>query len=114
MLTVNDLIPPLHLSSQFAAAAWGNIFYVDDYSCFPLLSWMIFPAVGYALASVLRDASDKDLFWKRVIAVHTVVLVAVTAIAQCPLDFTCRSGLSHALLKPDFACAHPQSHANTS
>ena len=55
MLTVNDLIPQLHLSSQFVSATLGNFFYADDYSCFPLLSWMIFPAIGYALASALRD-----------------------------------------------------------
>ena len=78
MLTVNDLIPQLHLSSQFVSATLGNFFYADDYSCFPLLSWMIFPAIGYALASALRDIPDKDLFWKHVIAVCAIVLVATS------------------------------------
>ena len=78
MLTVNDLIPQLHLSSQFVSATLGNFFYADDYSCFPLLSWMIFPAIGYALASALRDIPDKDLFWKHVIAVCAIVLVAIS------------------------------------
>lgn len=62
MLTANALLVPVthaYVKNPIAAALLGNLVYVDGTSCFPLLSWAIFPSVGILLGEVLKK-SDED------------------------------------------------------
>ena len=44
-----------------AAFFCGRFFYVDENSCFPLLSWTIFPVLGYCFGKIYRSfQTEKD------------------------------------------------------
>lgn len=36
----------------------GRLFWVNGYSCFPVLTWLSFPALGYAFGSWFKEAGD--------------------------------------------------------
>jgi hypothetical protein len=80
MLTVNTLLTPV-LSSALAGSNValvsfvGNFAYVDGTSCFPLLSWAIFPTVGILLGEVLKktDAEGRERIMRRFLLFAPVV-----------------------------------------
>lgn len=62
MLTVNTLLTPVMsdvVTNYYLTALVGNLVYVDDTSCFPLLSWAIFPTAGILLGDVLKKVTDE-------------------------------------------------------
>ena len=62
MLTANTLLTPLthaHITHPIAASLLGNIVYVNETSCFPLLSWAIFPSIGVLLGEILKKADEE-------------------------------------------------------
>ena len=62
MLTVNTLLTPVMpkiVTNQYLNRIIGNFIYIDETSCFPLLSWAIFPTVGILLGEVLKKATDE-------------------------------------------------------
>ena len=62
MLTVNTLLTPIMpkiVTDQYFIRIVGNFIYVDETSCFPLLSWAIFPTAGIFLGDVLKKATDE-------------------------------------------------------
>ena len=62
MLTVNTLLTPVMpeiITNEYLIAFVGNFVYVDETSCFPLLSWAIFPTVGILLGEVLKKVTDE-------------------------------------------------------
>ena len=62
MLTVNTLLTPVlhgNVTNRYLASVIGNIVYVDDTSCFPLLSWAIFPTVGILLGEILKKTDEE-------------------------------------------------------
>ena len=61
MLLVNTLIQPVNNIEGTAAFFCGRFFYVDENSCFPLLSWTIFPVLGYCFGKLYRSfQTEKD------------------------------------------------------
>lgn len=62
MLTVNTMLTPIMpkiVTNEYLIALVGNFVYVDGTSCFPLLSWAIFPTTGIMLGEVLKKADDE-------------------------------------------------------
>ncbi|MCR5587042.1 MAG: hypothetical protein K6F77_05875 [Lachnospiraceae bacterium] len=62
MLTLNTVLMPItHRLDHnlILGSLLGNIVYVDETSCFPLLSWTIFPCVGVLLGEVLKKATEE-------------------------------------------------------
>lgn len=62
MLTVNTLLTPIMpkiVTREYLIQFVGNFIYVDETSCFPLLSWAIFPTAGIFLGDVLKKATDE-------------------------------------------------------
>ena len=69
----NDLIPSILLGSIL-----GNFVYVDHSSCFPLLSWAIFPSVGVLLGEILKKTDDekREKIMRCVLGFSAVLLVS--------------------------------------
>ena len=62
MLSLNTLLTPLTAKLDpgvIVDCLLGNIVYMSDTSCFPLLSWAIFPSVGIVLGDVLKKMDDE-------------------------------------------------------
>lgn len=60
MLLLNTVIQPVSIEGS-AAYFFGRFFYVDDRSCFPVLSWTIFPILGYCFGKFYRSfQTEKD------------------------------------------------------
>lgn len=62
MLTVNTLLTPVMpkiVTNQYLIQIVGNIIYINETSCFPLLSWAVFPTTGIFLGDVLKRATDE-------------------------------------------------------
>ena len=79
MLTVNTLLTPLtgkYIKNEILAAVLGNFVYVDETSCFPLLSWAIFPSVGVLLGEVLKksDEEKRENIMRRMLDFSAVLL----------------------------------------
>lgn len=63
MLTVNTMLTPIMpkiVTNEYLIALVGNFVYVDGTSCFPLLSWAIFPTTGIMLGEVLKKQTMRD------------------------------------------------------
>ena len=62
MLTINTLLTPIMsdmITNDYLIGIIGNIVYIDGTSCFPLLSWAIFPTAGIFLGDVLKKVTDE-------------------------------------------------------
>lgn len=62
MLTVNTLLTPYMpkiVTNEYLIRIIGNFIYIDETSCFPLLSWAIFPTTGILLGEVLKKVTDE-------------------------------------------------------
>ena len=83
LLTVNGLLTPLthkYITDPIAASIIGNIVYVDETSCFPLMSWAVFPSVGVLLGEVLKksDEERRAIIMQRTLDFSAVLFVAFT------------------------------------
>lgn len=83
MLTVNTLLTPFthaYVTNPVAASLLGNLVYVDETSCFPLLSWAIFPSTGILLGEILKKADEerRELIMKHVLNFSTVLFLSFT------------------------------------
>ncbi|MBP5730256.1 MAG: hypothetical protein J6X19_03530, partial [Clostridia bacterium] len=79
MLTANTLLTPItnkYVTNKIAAALLGNIVYVNETSCFPLLSWAIFPSVGVLLGEILKksDEEKRENIMRRLLDFSAVLL----------------------------------------
>lgn len=62
MLTVNTLLTPVMseaVTNQYLIRLLGNFIYINETSCFPLLSWAVFPTTGILLGDVIKKATDE-------------------------------------------------------
>ena len=62
MLTINTLLTPVMsdiITNDYLIAIIGNIVYIDGTSCFPLLSWAVFPTAGILLGDMLKKVTDE-------------------------------------------------------
>ena len=83
LLTVNTLLTPLtseYVTNDIAASLLGNLMYVNETSCFPLLSWSIFPSIGILLGDVLKKADDekREAIMRRMLDFSFVLFASFT------------------------------------
>lgn len=83
MLTINTLLTPFmstHITNTTLACLVGNFVYVNETSCFPLLSWAIFPSIGIFLGEILKKSDDeqRENIMKRVLDFSAVLFVSFT------------------------------------
>ena len=81
MLTVNTLLTPYMpkiVTNEYLIRIIGNVIYIDETSCFPLLSWAIFPTVGILLGEILKKATDekRESIMKHMLLFSPVVFVS--------------------------------------
>lgn len=83
MLTANTLLTPItstYVTNEYVYSIVGHFTYVNNTSCFPLLSWAIFPSVGIFLGEILKKKDDvqRETFMRRILDFSAVVLVSFT------------------------------------
>ena len=82
-LTLNTLLTPItnrFVTNGIAASLLGNIVYVNETSCFPLLSWAIFPSTGILLGEILKksDEEKRENFMRRLLDFSLVLFISFT------------------------------------
>ena len=85
MLLLNTLIPPATVEGPMAFFL-GRFYYVNENSYFPLLSWTIFPIMGYCFGKIYRSfqtEQDRRSFLSRILIFSYVM--------YCALFYTFRS-----------------------
>ena len=63
LLSGNTLLTPVtarYVTNPIMGSLLGNIVYVDETSCFPLMSWAIFPSIGILLGDVLKKSNEDE------------------------------------------------------
>ena len=81
MLSFNTLLTPITAPcAQYVIldSILGNFVYVSETSCFPLLSWAIFPSIGILLGDVLKKVDDdkREKIMKRMIVFSPLVFAS--------------------------------------
>lgn len=81
MLTINTLLTPIMsdvITNDYLIAITGNIVYIDGSSCFPLLSWAVFPTAGILLGDVLKKVTDekRGVIMKRMLIFSPVIFIS--------------------------------------
>ena len=81
MLSINTLLTPVTapLSEYIILdSILGNFVYVSETSCFPLLSWAIFPSIGILLGDVLKkvDEDRREKIMKRMLIFSPLVFAS--------------------------------------
>ena len=81
MLTINTLLTPVMsdiITNDYLIAIIGNIVYIDGTSCFPLLSWAVFPTAGILLGDVLKKVTDekRGVIMKRMLIFSPVIFIS--------------------------------------
>ena len=85
LLLLNTLIQPVSVEGP-AAYFIGRFLYVNSNSCFPLLSWTIFPVLGYCFGRIYKGfQAEKD---RRRFVLR---LLLFTYVMYCALFYTFRS-----------------------
>ena len=93
MLTANMLLTPItgkYITNPILASLVGNIVYVNETSCFPLMSWAIFPSIGILLGDILKksDENQREFIMKRMLDFSFVLFVSFTVfLVQYRIDF---------------------------
>lgn len=62
MLSINTILTPITAKFEpgiIIDSILGNFVYMSETSCFPLLSWAIFPSIGIVLGDVLKKVDDQ-------------------------------------------------------
>ena len=80
MLMINTLLTPFlssYITDSTLACVIGNIVYVNESSCFPLMSWAIFPSVGILLGEILKKAEteQREKIMKHLLIISPVAFV---------------------------------------
>ena len=81
MLSINTILTPITAPcGQYIIldSILGNFVYVSETSCFPLLSWAIFPSIGILLGDVLKKVDDdkREKIMKRMVIFSPLVFVS--------------------------------------
>ena len=82
-LTVNNALTPFiheHVTNPIASAILGNMIYVDYTSCFPFMSWLIFPMVGVVYGEILKKSTEeyRAEFMRKMISFSSLGFIAFT------------------------------------
>ena len=99
-LTLNTALTPYtskYITNDIVASLLGNIVYVDETSCFPLLSWAIFPSVGILLGEVLKksDEEQRENIMRRMFDFSAVLFLSFTVFL-----YTYKISIMKALVSP--------------
>lgn len=83
MLSLNTLLTPIthkYITNHIVASLVGNLVYVNKTSCFPLLSWSIFPSVGILLGEILKktDEEQRENIMRRMLDFSAVLFISFT------------------------------------
>ena len=79
-LTLDAVIPNFQTSNLYFNAFIGRFLWMDFDSCFPLLTWLVYPAVGYCFGLAFlkqKDRTERDRLMKRVLWVSATGLAAM-------------------------------------
>lgn len=81
MLSINTILTPITAPCAeyyILDSILGNFVYVSETSCFPLLSWAIFPSIGILLGDVLKRADDekREKIMKRMLIFSPLVFAS--------------------------------------
>lgn len=68
--------------SMEVSAVTGYFFYQNEYTCFPLFSWFVFPAAGLCLGDGLQKLADERRFYTGMLAVCLVLFALYTAVLR--------------------------------
>lgn len=80
LLTLDAVIPNFETSNTYLNGFLGRFIWMDGDSCFPVLTWMIFPAIGYCFGEVykrFRSEEDRKHFVTQILGVSVVGIVSV-------------------------------------
>ena len=82
-LTLNTALTPIthkYITNHIVASLVGNIVYVNETSCFPLLSWAVFPSVGILLGEILKKSTEeqRENIMRRVFDFSAVLFLSFT------------------------------------
>jgi len=82
-LTLNTALTPIthkFITNHIVASLVGNIVYVNETSCFPLLSWAVFPSVGILLGEILKKSTEeqRENIMRRVFDFSAVLFLSFT------------------------------------
>jgi len=89
LLIVSSFIPKMIFPDNIIAAdliGW-LVFQNTEYSFFPFMQWLIFPAAGYVFAQLLMKTENRDKFYAITMIVGIVSFALITGISMlCGVD----------------------------
>ena len=74
-----QLLQWVSVGSTVGDAVVGFLWRSNDYSYFPLLSWLIFPVCGYAFGGLWQRLQNKETFFRWVTPISWVISIAYFA-----------------------------------
>ena len=80
MVIVSHFIPSPVFSTEATGNLVGNFIYVNSFSSFPLLSWFIYPVLGYIYQKKYDTVQSKDKFVLNLGFAAAAVLILTTAV----------------------------------
>lgn len=93
LLTGNMLLMPItgkYITNPIISSLVGNIVYVNETSCFPLMSWAIFPSIGIFLGNILKktDEDKREFIMRRMFDFSFVLFISFTVfLIEYDIDF---------------------------
>lgn len=77
----------IHMSNNYLASILGNFIHVNTKSCFPLLSWSIYPIIGYILGLYTKHNSYKKVnSMMKIIFLSSIGILSISYITYYLLD----------------------------
>ena len=80
MMILSHFIPSPVFSTEAPGNLVGNFIYVNNFSSFPLLSWFIYPVIGYIYQKKYDVAQNKDKFVLKAGIAGVAGLIFTTAV----------------------------------
>lgn len=80
LLTLDVVIPQFTIDNTYLSGFIGRFIYMDEDSCFPLSTWLIFPAIGYCFGYFYKNFETEEIrktFVKRMFWVSLVGVLAM-------------------------------------
>ncbi|MCP4215697.1 MAG: acyltransferase [bacterium] len=77
---LNLFLVGITIDQPIQAAVSSLIWGFGENTCFPFLSWIIYPVAGYLFACLLVKCRDKDIFYRGLLAASSVLLAAFSLV----------------------------------
>ena len=78
VLSCLNLILTNPIDNIYLGAFLGLFVRVNEYSYFPLLSWIGYPVIGYIVGNLLKTCKDKTLLYKYVFIISILIVASMT------------------------------------